>query len=201
MPESPAADSDEDLVRRVRAGDDAAATLLHDRCEPLLRARARRRLVGGLRRRLGASDIVQEAFAAAFERLDAFEDQGPGSFRRWMETILDHKASDLMKRHVTAGKRSVRREASGALGSSDAGPAGRDATPSVVVVRAEEREALRRAIEGLDGDDRLVLDLVNGQGQDFAEAGRRMGRSAEAARKLFGRAVLRLGRRLRRSPW
>src|SRR5215212_4877689 len=87
-------ESDEAVVRRVRAGDEAAARLLFERHLPALRAKARARLPASLRGKVGASDVVQDAWLAAFLDLGAFEDRGDGSFAAWLRRILEHKVVD-----------------------------------------------------------------------------------------------------------
>jgi RNA polymerase sigma-70 factor (ECF subfamily) len=189
--------SDEELVRRWRAGDEEAAGALYGRHAGRLRALARRHIRGGVRRKVGESDLVQDVCVAAFGALERFEDRGPGSFGHWLDRILANKAGDQVKRYVHASKRSVRREDSGVLDQSATAPARTDPGPSSHAARVEERTALRAAIEGLTGDDRLVLVLVHERAMGFAEAGYVMGRSAEATRKLYGRVVLRLAERMR----
>lgn len=191
--------SDEELVRLVRVGDGDAARELFDRHAESLSRLARRRVVGGLRRKLGASDVVQETLLAAFQTLDGFEDRGPGSFRAWLERILDCRAKDQVKRHVVAGRRSVRREQSRASGVLDDHERASTASPSSVASHREETDALARALAAMEGDDRRVLELVRDHGKDFAVVGRAMERSSDAARKLYARAVVRLGRRVRRT--
>ena len=83
--------SDEELVRRVRAGDEAAARLLFERHLPSLRAKARARLPTALRGKVAESDVIQEAWLAAYLALGKFEDRGDGSFGRWLRGILEHK--------------------------------------------------------------------------------------------------------------
>ena len=73
--------SDEELVRRVRAGDEAAARLLFDRHLPALRAKARARMPAALRGKVGASDVVQEAWLAAFLELLPSDVQAAFEFR------------------------------------------------------------------------------------------------------------------------
>jgi DNA-directed RNA polymerase specialized sigma24 family protein len=46
-------------------------------------------------------------------------------------------------------------------------------------------------------DDRTVLALVHERGMTFVEAGRLLGRSADAVRKQYARAVLRLAKAVR----
>jgi RNA polymerase sigma-70 factor, ECF subfamily len=189
--------TDEELVRLVLAGDGTAARVLFERHEQVLRSRARRRLVGGLRRKVGASDIVQETYLSVFTDLTGFEDRGPGSFRRWLDTVLECRAKDEARRHVGAAKRSARREVSRPADVSDPGPRAWGDSPSVAAVKQEDREMLLRAITSMEGDDRRVLELVHLEGKGFADAGRALGRSTGAARKLYARAVLRLGKRIR----
>jgi RNA polymerase sigma-70 factor (subfamily 1) len=186
--------SDEELVVRLRAGDEAAASLLFRRYEPVLRRRASRRLVGGVRRKVGASDIVQDTYRAAFRDLSQFEDRGPGSFRRWLDTILSYRVNESVRRHVRAVRRSVGREVSGEARPASADAAASGPTPSAEVAAKEQGEELRAAIEAMDGDDRLVLQLVGLDGRGYDDVGRVMGRSADAVRKLYARATVRLGR-------
>jgi RNA polymerase sigma-70 factor (ECF subfamily) len=187
---SPSQLSDEDLVLRARRGDAEAAATLFERHAGRLARLGRRRIVGSLRRRDGESDLVQDTLRAAFDDLDRFEPEGPGSFARWLDAILRHKAEDLLRRGLAA-RRNVRREVGGVSGVPCADPA---PTPSSVAGRHERTRVLRAAIERMRGDDRLILTLVHEQGMTFVEAGRLMGRSPDAARMLYGRVVARLAR-------
>src|SRR5262245_21453549 len=102
--------TDEDLVRDARAGDADAVAVLVSRHRSRLRAEVRRTVRGIVRRRVGDSDVVQDAWVAAFASLDDFEDQGPGSFRRWLVQIVRHKARDAVRHHVGAAKRGGKAE-------------------------------------------------------------------------------------------
>src|SRR5262245_36494023 len=102
--------SEEEVVRRARGGDEAAARLLFDRHLPELRAKVRARLPAPLRGKVGESDVIQEAYLAAFLGLSDFEGRGDGSFGRWLRGILDHKIADEVRRHVEAEMRDARRE-------------------------------------------------------------------------------------------
>ena len=187
--------TDEDLVRRVRAGDEAAAQQLFERHLPALRAKARARLPAALRGKVAESDVVQEAWLAAFLDVGKFEDRGDGSFAKWLQKILRHKLLDEVRRHARVGKRDARREERLATGASvvDAG----QASPSVEAHDAERSAALRGAIDELASDHATVLRLIHQEGLTLVEAGARMGRSADAVRKLYGRALVQLGSRVR----
>ena len=191
--------SDEDLVRKVRDGDEAAARRLFERHSVELRERVARDLPRALRPRVAASDVVQEAYLAAFLRLGDFEDRGDGSFRRWIATILENKVKDEVRHHALAGKRDVRREVdvqSGIVRLAGASPV---RSASADLRDAEDRAQVARAMAGLPSAQREVMRLVHEERLTVEQAAARMGRSLAAARKLYSRAVLRLADDLRGS--
>ena len=192
------ATSDEEIVRRVRGGDAAAATILFDRHRDALRSAAERGLRPALRGKVGASDIVQDAQLAAFLDLADFKDRGDGSFARWLRQILEHKILNEVRRHAGVAKRDARREVRLATGtgSAEARPTSGDPSPSAAVAAAEQTAAVRGAIDDLPDDYRTVIRLVHEDGLTLVDAGVRMGRSADAARKLYGRALERMADRL-----
>jgi RNA polymerase sigma-70 factor (ECF subfamily) len=194
MMPGPTEPSDEELVRRVREGDEAAAAALFDRHVRGLRAKVRRRLPAALRGRVAESDVVQEAYIGAFVSLAEFEDQGDGSFAKWLQRILRHKLLDEVRRHGRVGKRDARREERLGTGApvADTG----QPSPTAEVAAAERTAALAAAIDELPSDQATVLRWIHQEGLTLVEAGARMGRSADAVRKLYGRALVRLGARL-----
>ncbi len=184
--------SDEDLVRRLRAGDDTAGRFLFDRHLASLHALLRRRIAPALRRKFGESDIIQSAYVAVIESIETFVDRGPGSFRRWLSGILDHKLRDEIRRFHGSGKRALAREVR--LDSKLAGrePIAIGETPSAMAAAGEERSRVRRAVETLSPDFRTVIRLVHKEGLSLVQAASHMGRSPDAVRKLYGRAVAKL---------
>jgi RNA polymerase sigma-70 factor (ECF subfamily) len=188
--------SDEELVRRVRSGDDAAARELFDRHLPALRAKAQARLPSSVRAKVGASDVVQEAWLSAFLALGDFEEKGDGSFAAWVRRIVERKVSDEVRRHARVKKRSAQREVRFGTKAQHLEPDLLEPTPSQVVGDAERADSLRAAVAGLDPDHATVIRLVHEEGLTLVDAGRRMGRSPDATRMLYGRAMQRLAERL-----
>ena len=191
---NPTAATDEELVRRAKTGDEAAFSTLLDRWLPRLRSRARRVLRGILRRRVAESDVIQDAYTTAFVRIDDFEDRGVGSFGRWLSKILENKLRDQLRQHVGTAKRAAGVEVSRADGGREHLVPSPEPTPSATVMGAERRAALRDAMISLPHDYREVLRMVHEERLPLAEIGRRTGRSANAACKIYGRAVDALGR-------
>lgn len=188
--------SDEDLVRRIRSGDETAARELFDRHLPALRAKAQARLPDSLRAKVGASDVVQEAWLSAFLALGDFKEAGDGSFAAWVRRIVERKVSDEVRRHARVKKRSSKREVRFATQAQHLEPDPLEPTPSQVVGDAERAASLRAAVAGLDPDHATVIRLVHEEGLTLVDAGKRMGRTPDATRMLYGRAMQRLAERL-----
>ncbi|MHC5032922.1 MAG: RNA polymerase sigma factor [Planctomycetota bacterium] len=179
-------------MARVRAGDKAAFKELFERHAPALRARIRRQLPAALRRKASESDVIQVAYAGAFQNLASFEDRGDGAFKRWLAQIVDNKVKDLLRRYVGRAKRSIENEVSRPGRPATRNVAARQPSPSQHAMAAELAQKVRACMRELPDDYRLILRLVQEDGLSLREAGQRMGRSTEACEKLYGRALSKL---------
>jgi RNA polymerase sigma-70 factor (ECF subfamily) len=182
----------------ARAGSREALGRALDRCRRYLLAVARRSLGPELQAKGGASDLVQETFLDAQRLFPRFEGESAAQLRAWLRCLLLHKAAKLGRRYRSTRKRQLSRE----VPLAGAGPAaGRFAaaapTPSVQAMADEQLQRLRDAIARLPDDYRQVMTLRYQEGLPFEEVGRRLGRSADAARMLWARAVERLKHELR----
>ena len=121
---------DGELLERIQAGDPEAAHTLFARYFPLLRSQVRRSLPAVLRRKVGESDVIQEAYLAVLQRLHDFEDRGGGSFEAWLRTVVDHKATDQIRRYLGTAKRDAGRERSHADGVAGRSEPGSEPTPA-----------------------------------------------------------------------
>ena len=180
-----------ELIRRFKAGDEQAFRTLFTAQLPVLRGRVTRVLSVRLRRRLSVSDVLQEVGLAAFRGRQDFEDRGDDAFRNWLFGIVDHKLHDQL-RHHGAGMRAGAREVSRAGSPSTLDLAADLPSPSAAAACSEQVERVRRAIETLPCDYREVLHLALERGLLLREVAEHMGRSREATKKLYGRALLRL---------
>ena len=71
-------------------------------------------------------------------------------------------------------------------------------SPSASLIAWEETEALQAALARLSDEHRLVIRLRIWDDLPFAEIGKRLNRSEDAARKLWSRAVEKLQAELER---
>jgi RNA polymerase sigma-70 factor (ECF subfamily) len=184
-------DVDEELVRRAREGDQEALQALLNRHTLRLLGRIKCRIEGSVMRKVAPSDILQEARLVAAERLAEFEDRGEGSFRHWLEKIVELKIREAVRRYAGTGKREVGREVTRSRLPKQE-PASAGPTPSEVAMGEELREAARLALEKLSPDQRRVLTLLRDRRLSVETAAGRLGRSPGAVKKLYGRALARL---------
>ena len=181
--------NESELILRFQDGDEEAFRLLFEPCRGALQARAETRLAKALRRRLSVADVLQDARITAFKCRHKLEDRGPGSFRNWLLGIVDMEANTGIQRHAGAAKRTVEREVSRNFRLDTAEYPGREPTPSQDAVGAEAADLARQAMATLSEDYRHVLKLVRIEGLSLREAAERIGRSHEAVKKLYGRAL------------
>jgi RNA polymerase sigma-70 factor (ECF subfamily) len=182
-----------DLLRAAQGGDDAARGQLLELYRSYLMSIAEGELTGNLRPKAGASDVVQDTLLEAHAFFARFIGDKGEEFRVWLRGILLNKLAQVHAHYNVVQKRHVGRERS--LDESAPGGPLRDAlpgdvsTPSGHVARDEESAWVRAAMARLPEDVRQVIHWRNWEGLPFAEIGRRLGRSEDAARMFFTRAV------------
>jgi RNA polymerase sigma-70 factor (ECF subfamily) len=179
------------LERRLsaaRAGSqDALGQALND-CREYLLHLADHTIGPDLRAKGGASDLVQDTFLAAHQAFDHFHGTSVVELKAWLRTLLLHQAAKLGRRYRATQKRRLGREVALDAG----GPPAHGPTPSAAVMADEEMDALYAAVHRLPDDYRRVVVLRYQRGLPFEEVGRLMGRTPDAARMLWARAIDRL---------
>jgi len=132
---------DTDLVAEATAGDLAAFDRLVARHQEVAVRVATLTAGPGL-----APDAVQEAFVKAWRALPRFRPGAP--FRPWLLTIVANEARNAVR---AAGRRDALTFRSVTV------PAQPDEAPETVVIVAEQRAQLARALERLSDPDRQVI--------------------------------------------
>ena len=181
--------SDQELIARIKAGDEDAYRLLFERYAGPLRKRVERWLPNAIQRKVSVSDVMQEARLTAFQRFAHFEDRGDGSFRNWLQRIAENKVLAEVQRYAGTKKRAVQREISRGHRPDTANVPGQRPSPSQAAIGAELKELARQAMETLPPDYRTVLRLALEERLRLREVAVRMNRSRDAVKKLYGRAL------------
>jgi RNA polymerase sigma-70 factor (ECF subfamily) len=180
-----------ELVRRFRAGDESAFRELYDRYGALISRRIERDLPDRLRRKVAVSDVLQESMLQAFDSREDLREGSERAFRSWLLTIADHKILETIRHHEATQKRSAKREVTRAARRETSAYSAKQTSPSQAAVGAELHSLAQHAMRRLPPDYREVLRLAQQEHLTLVEAAERMGRSHEATKKLYGRALTR----------
>ena len=192
-PEMPNAANEAELFVGARAGSPQALGDLLDVCRRYLLGIANGELDPALRAKVGASDLVQETYLEAQRVFDRFEGTTSSELRAWLRAILLNKIGGCVRHFRDAEKRRVSREV--ALNSESGSrpePTEMGPTPSRVMMQSERAAAVTAAIERLPPDYRQVVVWRQMEGVSFEEIATRLGRSLDAVRKLWWRAIQQL---------
>ena len=181
--------AEERLIRKYREGDEDAFRLLFERNALLLRARIQRKLPRWVLRKMSISDVLQETSLVSFRRRGEFKGGTEDSFRNWLLGIVDMKIHRAVQEYSTAKKRDAAREVSRIGRMDTAHFVGTQPSPSQVAIASELRNLAQEAVSRLRPDYREVLGLVREEQLTLREVAHRMGRSREAVKKLYGRAL------------
>lgn len=192
MAEDQDRDEQIELIRRFRAGDEDAFRALLTRHGGALSARIKRNLPAKVARRVAVSDVLQESCAVAFRRREHLEIRGADAFRNWLLGIVDNKVREAVRNHAHVAARSAHREVSRHDRVDTGLFVGRNRSPSRHAIQREDLDLTRKALARLPEQYRQVLQLTRLEGMTMREAAERMGRSREAVKKLYGRAVVKL---------
>jgi RNA polymerase sigma-70 factor (ECF subfamily) len=183
------------LVALAKEGDETALNQLCKFYGERVRWIVRLRMGEELRSKLESMDMVQDVLLSALKDLRDFRYQDEGDFLRWLSRIAENRLRDNVDK-LHADKRDIRKEVRfdnygprtegrsfGERGQVDS------TTPSVIMSRKEELDELARAIEELKPDYKEVIVLTKIEGLSYKEISNRLGKSDEAVRKLFTRAM------------
>jgi RNA polymerase sigma-70 factor (ECF subfamily) len=179
-------------LTEARQGSREALGRLMAECQNYLMLVANRELSDDLRAKAGASDIVQETFLEAQRDFPRFEGASVGDFRLWLRRLLVNNMANEARRFRQTGKRALDREILLDANPNDAanlmlhddGP-----SPSRILIDAEEQAELLAALDKLPNHYRDAILMRHRDGLGYAEIGKALGRTPEAARKLWARGV------------
>jgi RNA polymerase sigma-70 factor (ECF subfamily) len=191
-------------IAEARDGSFSALGHLLDHYRDYLLRVANEELQSDLVPKVAPSDLVQETFLQAARDFRRFAGQGEAALRAWLRQILIHNLSDARRSFLGTQRRDLSRE-TGLHGS------GRGFTLAVDIegclsgpgkgnAGTDNRLAVQAALARLSEVDRQVITLRTFEGLTFEQVGAAIGRSAEASRKLWSRAIDKLACILNESP-
>ena len=170
----------DDLLRRVKSGDEPALAALftqyRERLKRMVRLRLDRRLSG----RIDPSDVIQEAYLEVHSRLPEWAGKQDLPFFLWLRLVTGQKLTDCHRHHLGAQMRDAGQEVSlyrGALPQASSASLaahllGKMTSATEAAVRAEHKLLVQEALNNMDALDREVLVL-----RHFERAEQRRNRS------------------------
>ena len=189
-------------IPEARAGSNAALGEILQACRKYLLLLANNALDSDIRPKTAASDLVQDTFAEAQRDFNRFQGSTEAELLAWLSKILANRVANNRRTFRGTHKRDVRREIP--LNAEGESPpteiAGSDDTPSKLTIAHDQERRLQLALARLPEPLSRVLALRTWEQKSFAEIGRRLNISAEAARKTWSRAIRRLQQELHEVP-
>jgi RNA polymerase sigma-70 factor, ECF subfamily len=196
------------LLVQAAAGDATALTQLFSRYRKPLKQMVRLRLHRQLQGRIDDSDIVQEAYLEAAQRLPDYLANRPLPFFLWLRHITGEKLIDAHRRHLGAQMRDANQEISlhrgpmpaASSGSMAAQLLGRLTSPSQAAIKAETRLRVQEVLNSMEALDREILALRHFEQLTNAEVAATLEMNESTASSRYLRALKRLKDELGQYP-
>lgn len=176
----------------ARGGSYSALGQLFDHYRAYLMRIANDELGNDLGALLAPSDVVQSTFLNATKEFGHFQGVGETQLRGWLRRILINNIHDARRKYAATNSQE---ESLG--GDFSSGDAFRElvadcSAPSAALRGRENQDIVHAAMARLADESRRAIELRSFDGRTFEEVGAALGRSAEAARKIWCRAIDRL---------
>jgi RNA polymerase sigma-70 factor (ECF subfamily) len=185
------------LIEEARRDEPGALDRLLESYRNYLRLVARAGLGAALRGKADPSDLVQETLLKAHRHFDQFQGASEPELVAWLRQILARNLADLARRYRASSRRLAQEQSledllASASQNLSAFVAGNGHFPSQSALRRELSVVLADALAELPANYREVLVLRSLEGHEWAEVARTLGRSTDAARLLWTRALKKL---------
>jgi len=164
-----------------------------------LRRIAHFRLDYRLQGRVSESDVIQETYVRAAQRLERYIDNPEVPFFVWLRTELHQKLIEVHRMHFGAGKRDIRKEQ--VIHRANTGQTsialaahlvGQMTSVTQLVQRAEQIDTLQTALGEMNEMDREIIALRHFEELSNLETAEILGIDASAASKRYLRALKRM---------
>lgn len=148
-----------------------------------------------LQAKIGESDVVQQSCVKVLAKVQQFRGTTEAELRGWLKQLLRNEIKQV-RRNFNLQKRDLRREVAFDGDSSHVAgappPADPARTPRAEAMAAERENAVRFALARLPQEYQRVIKLRSWQQLTFPQIAEQMGKSVNAAEKLWYRAIQKL---------
>ena len=188
-----------EIIERLKNDRDEALahffSLVRDRLKRIVNFRLDYRLNG----RISESDVIQDTFVRASQRLDSFLEKPEMPFFVWLRLEVQQQLVDIHRHHFGAEKRDIRKEV--AMVKPQAGQTSMALAAHLVAQmtsvsqlfeRAEQIASVEKSLEEMNELDREVIALRHFEELSNIETAEVLGIQPAAASKRYLRALKRL---------
>ena len=190
----------EELLFDAKLGNDSAINELLRRESDSLHRMVQLRLDKKIQRRVGVSDVVQDALIVASCRLQKYLDAPVMPFRLWLRQIAKDRMIDAYRRHRVSAKRSVDRELDMATTRNQDDSkadmlgllAGTGEAPDENAIREERAQQVQDSIALLPARDSEIILLRHDKSMTNQSISQLLDLSEPAASMRYLRAIRRL---------
>jgi RNA polymerase sigma-70 factor (ECF subfamily) len=182
------------LFDRARQGSDDARDALYRRCAAKLLPFIRLRMGPRLRAEAQSADILQNVLLRSLTRLGQLRE--PGAVMGWLVRIAENEMRDRLD-YVQRQRRDANRQVP--LDDEAAGVPAAARQALSLAIADEDTRRLERALEALPEAYRESIVLRKLEELTFPEMAARLGKTEDACRMTFARAMAALTLRLRKT--
>ena len=187
------------LLTNIKQGDSDAINQLLERHRVAVRRMVDLRMDQMLKRRVDASDIVQEVMIEANRRLHDYLENPVMPFHLWIRQMAKDRLIDAHRRHRGAARRSLDREQPLAAAAADESSADLVAqlsdhqlTPAAAATWQELQRRFQAACEKLESQDQEIVLMRHFEQLTNGETAAALNLSPQAASMRYLRAMRRL---------
>ena len=189
---------EDDLLARIRVGDENALALLLEAHRPRLLRVVERKMADSLRRKVDPEDVLQDAMVHCVK---AFGDVDPATIDpiAWIHQVCERRVIDAHRHFFSAQKRDAGREVALQGGrSTETSPALIDmlinsfTTPSQAFARGQREQMLANAMQELPEEQSSVLRMRYVEGLPTKQIAAQMNKTDGAIRVMLTRSLKRL---------
>lgn len=195
----PETEQTEQLLGDIRQGDQGAVNQLLQRHRNAVRRMIDLRMDPMLKRRVDASDIVQEVLIEANRRLQTYLENPVMPFHLWIRQMAKDRLIDAHRRHRQTARRSMDREQPLAAVAGDRSSVDligqirdRDLTPAGAATWEELQRRFEAACTQLEEQDQEIVLMRHFEHMSNSEAAAALDLTPQAASMRYLRAMRRL---------
>lgn len=176
-------------------GDQEAMSALYTLYEARMKVEVKKHVGPQLKGQFDSTDLIQSVWGDVLHEMDMFEYRGPESFFHWLIGRLVKKIQ-TKARYFSREKRNIhkvkRLNTDFVVSSKPRLPSSESPSPSQAAISRERMEKFSQVLSGFPEQHRQIMIYRLRDDLDYEEIARKVGKSYDATRVLYGRCLRKL---------